>query len=280
MGALTPTYPEPPAAAGGSSVSGGPQFRYAERTPPPELRSWIANYWAFEVLEGGGGSHVVPPDGCTSLVFGIRPGGTLLASGPWLEPLVVPVAAGERYAGFRIRPGAARELIGADPGELVNRAQPAVRWLGAGAAELERLLGGAADIGSIAARLDAAFLRRLPELAVPDSVVGRAARLIDEQAGEVAIASIAAELGISPRTLLRRFRAAAGLTPKQYARIQRLRATAERLLDGPTTWSRLAARGGYADQPHLTREVVTLVGVTPGEFARRVRATVHDRPPR
>jgi AraC-like DNA-binding protein len=40
--------------------------------------------------------------------------------------------------------------------------------------------------------------------------------------------------------------------------------------------SQVAAVGGYADQPHLTREWARLLGVTPGQLVELVRLTVHQ----
>lgn len=60
--------------------------------------------------------------------------------------------------------------------------------------------------------------------------------------------------------------------------MRRLIAAVLPLLEGPSFWGRLAAQGGYADQAHLHRDVVELTGITPGEFAQRVHAIVHDLP--
>jgi AraC-like DNA-binding protein len=230
------------------------------------------------VLDGAPADHVVPPDGCTSLVAGgsTREPPVLLASGPWLRPLVVPVAPGEFYCGLRIRVGAARQLLDADPAQFRNRAQPAGPWLGDAADALARRLGTTRTIDAVAAELDAAFLARLGTLPEPDAVVARAADRLVETGGELAIGALARELGISERTLLRRFRAATGLAPKQFARVRRLVTTVRRLLGDDSLWARLAAEGGYTDQSHLNRDLVELTGITPREFAARVRLTRHD----
>jgi methylphosphotriester-DNA--protein-cysteine methyltransferase len=72
---------------------------------------------------------------------------------------------------------------------------------------------------------------------------------------------VGAELGLSPRTFTRRFRDHTGLTPKRFARIQRL----QRLLAAvepahPVDWARLAAEHGYCDQAHLIDDFRELTG--------------------
>jgi AraC-like DNA-binding protein len=79
------------------------------------------------------------------------------------------------------------------------------------------------------------------------------------------VADTAAEVGLSARQLHRRARELYGYGPKTLARILRLR-RALALLDGGLPAGRVAADAGYADQPHLAREVRTLAGVPLGRL--------------
>ena len=95
----------------------------------------------------------------------------------------------------------------------------------------------------------------------------------------VPVGKVAAELGVLPRTLRRRFTAQVGLGPKRFAQVQRLQRVV-RDLDGRTSvdWAGVAARHGYADQPHLVEEFRQLVGVTPTGYLRsRVNGPNHLR---
>jgi AraC-like DNA-binding protein len=85
----------------------------------------------------------------------------------------------------------------------------------------------------------------------------------------VPVGKVAAELGVLPRTLRRRFTAQVGLGPKRFAKVQRLQRVV-RDLDGCASvdWAAVAARHGYADQPHLIEEFRQLVGVTPTGYLR------------
>jgi len=73
-------------------------------------------------------------------------------------------------------------------------------------------------------------------------------------------------------------RAATGLSPKQFARVERC----ARLRSA--CWDRAARRGpvwryspGYADQAHLVREFTELTGLSPEAFLARIRATAHGK---
>jgi transcriptional regulator GlxA family with amidase domain len=110
----------------------------------------------------------------------------------------------------------------------------------------------------------------------PDPAVIAAAGAL---ARGTAVGEVADRVGLLPRTLRRRFTAQVGLTPKRFARIQRLKRVA-RDLDGQAEvdWATVAVRHGYADQPHLAGEFRELAGVTPTGYLRsRVNGPNHVR---
>lgn len=253
-----------------------PAFVFAESAPDARLLPWVSRYWEFRVHESAPPEHRVPPDGCTSLLVASGPQRfpMLIASGPWLEPLAVPVSAGDRFVGARLQPGAAGSFLGRDPPALTNTAGPLPQLFGRPSSCLATALAGTATLAEAAARMDEAFLDTLPALAAPDPLIGAVVSALVASRGRGRIESIAQQLGVSPRTLLRRFRAAAGVSPKQYARVLRFRLAAITLLE-EARLSQVAATGGYADQPHLTRESARLLGITPGQLAEIVRLTVH-----
>ena len=87
------------------------------------------------------------------------------------------------------------------------------------------------------------------------------------------------ELGLSPRTFTRRFRDRTGLTPKRFARIQRLQRMLAAVEPGrPVDWAALAAGHGYCDQAHLIDDFRDLTGVTPGAYRPRSAAERNHLP--
>lgn len=254
-------------------------FFFAERRPAAELTPWFASYWEFAVRDGAPPLHYVPPDGCTSILIGVAgpARGAALITGPWLEPLAVPVRPGTRYFGIRLRPGAAATVLGVQPASLVNRNTPARPVIGSLETLLIDTLSDAGNLDAAAQRLDRILLLEIPRLTAPDPLVSAAVESLMASLGERPIAMLANDLNTSQRTLLRHFRAATGLTPKQFAKIRRLIAAAWRVVDGGTSWSQIAAASGYADQPHLHHDFVSLTGLKPEAFGERVRTTEHDR---
>lgn len=84
------------------------------------------------------------------------------------------------------------------------------------------------------------------------------------------IREVASVLGITERALHAWGMTHLGLGVKRFLSIRRLhRALQARMADRATTWSRIAAVAGYADQPHLVRDCRALLGESPGEFLSR-----------
>jgi transcriptional regulator GlxA family with amidase domain len=125
--------------------------------------------------------------------------------------------------------------------------------------------------------METVLLRQLTGTLALEPAVVAATRALSRGAG---VGEVSEDLGLLPRTLRRRFTAQVGLTPKRFARVQRLQRLV-RDLDGHAhaDWAAMAARHGYADQPHLADEFRDLADVTPGEYLRsRVNGPNHLRP--
>lgn len=258
-------------------------FRYGERLPHPSLAPWIACYWEFTARDGAPPVHHVPPDGCTSLLIPVGGpfAGTLFYTGPWLEPLAVPVIPGVRFVGIRLRPGATEALLHLPVASLFNASRPAELHGGARGRELQAALSpgvlASDSLDGASLAFDRFWLEEVSRLPQPDPVVSRAIDALVASHGEQTIAGVAELVGYSERTVLRRFRAATALTPKQFARIRRLLAAAWHAVDGEERWGRIAAQAGYADQPHLHHDVKALTGLRPEELGERIALTEHDQ---
>jgi AraC-like DNA-binding protein len=91
------------------------------------------------------------------------------------------------------------------------------------------------------------------------------------------VASLAATLGVVPRTLQRHFRKRTGLAPKQYAAVQRFSGVLRRVALEPESLAHIASEAGYSDQAHLTTDLGRHAGLSPGQFrARAGRQIVRD----
>jgi AraC-like DNA-binding protein len=223
--------------------------------------------------DSGTTSARVVPDGCTDLLWRR---GELEIAGPDTGHRDVPLAPGELIVGVRLRPGAARPLLGATPATAVADAQPGLSDLwGEAALRLADSLAGAREPWQIATGLLGALQDRMKTYE-PDRVAVAVADALDRPRPP-GIASLAWELGYSERHLRRRVRAAIGYGPKTLEQILRFRRTMEAAapvqVPGETEarvpdWSRIAAEQGYADQAHLSRQVRRWAGASPRTLVR------------
>jgi AraC-like DNA-binding protein len=205
---------------------------------------------------------------------------------PALRPYVV------RYveSAFDLVSGAqARMRISAIPGPLV-----AVTWAGAAqlavpggglldrAVPLDALVDGkdgravrawqdalvhAEDFAARVRLTDEFLLRRAALELRRDVAVAGAVALIERTAGRVRTGELTAAVGLSERTLRRRFADEVGLRPKRYARVVRFRRAAAFLrAAGAGAWPDAVLRFGYVDQAHLVHEFRELGGTTPAHL--------------
>ncbi|WP_172195039.1 AraC family transcriptional regulator [Saccharibacillus qingshengii] len=105
-----------------------------------------------------------------------------------------------------------------------------------------------------------------------DALMSRAAAAIEARAGApLLLEALAAELGLSPVRLTRRFRAAFGETPSHYLKAVRLREARRLLDDTELTLAQIAERCGYENGFYLSRVFTQDTGMPPSEYRRRRR---------
>jgi AraC family transcriptional regulator len=102
--------------------------------------------------------------------------------------------------------------------------------------------------------------RREPRLALVDAM------LADRIAHPPSLSEIALEVGVHPSHLARMFRAHYGESIGEHGRRLRLGWAAQRLARSAEPLAEIAARAGFADQSHFTREFKRHYGVTPGRY--------------
>lgn len=101
--------------------------------------------------------------------------------------------------------------------------------------------------------------------------VEQARSLLSERwSSRLTLAALAAELGVSPYHLCRKFRAATGTTIHRYVTTLRMAAALERLSDYRDNLAQLALELGYASHSHFTTAFRSHFGLPPTAAGRRL----------
>lgn len=251
--------------------------------PPPAARHAVADMIGYRMAPASG-EHRGLPGPYLTLVFALS--GPLPIEVPdrssaafWMplgglhtRPVLMPrrlpdePAKAQRGIQLAVHPLAARAVFGVPAGALSGEVVE-VGEVDRAAVDLRERLAGCRS-GTDAAAEVARWLRgRVIASAAPPPApeLRRAWRLIVGGDGRARIGDVAADVGWSRRHLTARMRAEIGVGAKDLARLARFQRS-RRLIGRGDRLGDVAARSGYADQPHLTAEWREFAGCTPGQW--------------
>lgn len=266
----------------GSRIPAG----YAEHAPPPDLANHVLCFWTRAADGSSAGEtpvlHRVLPDGCVDIVIGFGAGGSVasprrlevseaMGVGTMTRPLVISGGMPEFYIGARFRPGHAMSALGVPASELTDD-QIGYASLSTEADEdLDALSGLASNDERFEAFVALVRRRLLGASHVPLSVRAAIQR-ITVASGNLRVASLAEDIGITRQQLARQFATHVGIAPKTFARVMRARAALARAdaaraaFPREIDWSAIACDLGYYDQPHFIDDFKALTGMTPSRW--------------
>jgi len=240
--------------ARGAAVEAGARL---ERSAPPEdLRDLVDRVWRvrWDLRGRPPFEQRILPHPCVHIVF--EPSGAAvwgIDDGQTSHRLE---GAGEAV-GVKFLPGAFSPFSALPAVRLTGRVVPLEEALGPDGMALH-------DVAAVFALLRAR--RGSPDPGV--ELVVAAAQTMRAGSAGMRVADVAAEHGVSARTLQRLFRDHVGVTPKWVLQRYRLHEAAERIASGEATdLAALAQDLGYFDQAHFGNDFRRYVGVPPASYA-------------
>ncbi|NUP18680.1 MAG: AraC family transcriptional regulator [Streptomyces sp.] len=236
--------------------------------PTPEaLRPWVAGIESVSVDAEHHEAYIQLPDATTKMVFRVGQDGrrSTLVVGPRTR---ASYHRGERFAScfeMRLAPGTTRPLLGVPAVDLAGRAMPLGDLPGDTARRLATELGKL-DPEEAVAHLSEVLPGRLAADRSRTDLVRAGVDAMSIRTGRLPgpVGDVARELAVSERQLRSLFAEGVGLSPKHYARIDRVHSVLARADDVP--WAQLAVASGYYDQAHMTSDFRTLMGVPPRSY--------------
>lgn len=242
---------------------------FHERPVAPFLRDVFACTWIHQMPGTEAPPVIVMPDGTIDLQW---INGAFRIAGPDKDPQTEIVSPGTVVIGFRFHPATASSWLGVPAIEIVGQRLALDTVWGSKARRLAEGVHHRSDITMLVGSLEALIARCAPAHPTIDACMHTAYRLIEAGPPPDAplVPWLGRALGMSERTLRRRFDESFGYGPKTLDRIlryQRFRRLARASKD---TTALLAVEAGYSDQAHLVRESRRLTGSTPRRLAQAI----------
>lgn len=251
---------------------------YEEHPVPPGLERFVTRLWSLEMAPPRRHEKILPLPFVHVIVnlsqpyrlfdrYGTaRPVQRAFVSGIQPEYLVIENPPLLRHVGAELTPTGLRGLSDVSPSGVTGRVLDAERvFPGLDAAVAAGVSRAPALVG---------LTRYLSAAVRPgrtDALVSQALEQIQRdpmtQMGRFAVTA-----GVSHKTLIARFTAACGITPKAYAQVWRFHrfVMSLRIGEPQPSWADLAATSSYYDQPQVTRAFRRFSGYTPAEYLARV----------
>ncbi len=242
------------------------------------LAPWVENYWSLRWRLPPDTSYLsstLPHPACTlSVERGHRRAGVgpdpVVVTGVVTRRFDVDVRAAGWVFGVKFRPGGLASLTGVNARELRDATVPAAEVLDPGTVASLRRVGPELSVAECREAVDdtLAALVTEPE---PDyeTLLDVVATMLEDRS-LVRVAQLEERSGIGARTLQRLFGRYVGVSPKWVLSRYRMHDVVSELDTGYAgPLADLAARYGWFDQAHFTREFTDLVGVPPRGYLRR-----------
>jgi AraC-like DNA-binding protein len=254
---------------------------YHEFPPPPDLADAVEALWIHQAPTVHVVTHRVVPDAAVSFCFmGLRAANGLAGAarlriiGPVSRPQAFAPPPGHLMESVRIKLEWCRPLLGVAPSEHMDD-EPLYADLRPDlAVPLEaRLSRTATSTNVLRMLLDFLRARRAASNQRITRLLITGMESLRHRTGQPRVAELATRLGVSDRHLRRLVMDETGISPREFARVQRFHALLRSADRAPRPdWAALAFRHGYADQPHLIREVQDFAGVSPARLHAERRA--------
>jgi AraC-like DNA-binding protein len=245
---------------------------YREFRPPPALAEYLLCFWTQTIHPSSGFTQRVLPDCCVDILL---INGVPTVIGPWTEPFDANLPPGTTILGARCHPGLASSLLGMPASEVLNRSVLLCEVWGRGDTARFTQIADKTTPSAQMLAMQAALLARVANSSSVDKTTRAAIRWMAQRPNG-SVEQLSGWLGMSSRQVQRRFVVSAGYSPKMFQcilRFQRLLNEARRA-GTRRTLADLAAKAGYSDQAHMTREVQRFASRSPALLLRSVSSTL------
>ncbi len=266
------------------------------RQPTLKLQPYLSSIWAsapqIEYSAGQVQREHGLPTGNMHLVFRLNDAplrvfesaddargcvlGTAVVGGARDSYYIKDISQPSATVGCMLKPGAALALLGVAANEISGTHTRLKDLWGAAVPRIQMRLLRAGTPHERLAVLEQVLCARLSErYRLPP----RWQHWLEHFDASMPVAALVRSSGLSHRHFNALFLNAVGLTPKRYARVQRMQQAVQRIKLAPhVQGTQIALEAGYSDQAHWCREFRTICGMTPGEYLEQAPVNANHVP--
>jgi len=267
-------------------------LKYEQIAPPDYLRNYVRYFYLLESENKQPAVYTFTTiaDGGPGVLFQPHTHGKYSQNGKLLPELFlygqstthVETSLDGKFAtiGILFYPHALKSVFGLDAHELTDLCLDLNAEAGKEGYLLSEQLAGAP---TVAARVDVLskylfFLVRKNSI-LTDSKMEYAINQIVQSGGSISLRDLHKTLGLSERSVERKFKQYVGLSPKLFARICRFQSSLLQIRSFKhDKLSDIAYENEYADQSHLIRAFREFSGMSPNEYQKQFNALAKNLP--
>ena len=268
-------------------------MQFSKLAPPDDLRGFVRYFWTLESTAESADAHTFTTlaDGCPGLVLQLTPDSPLRdrADKRWPRSFLygqttradeITGSGPFRMLGVCFEPSALPAIFGLNAAELTNACLD-LSLLDAQRASI--LTEQLADLpaGTDCFDLLAAFLRASAwRHSIPvDARIHYSVAQLVKSGGRVSLPALQVAVGLSERSLQRKFKQSVGISPQLFARICRFQASLTQLRTQQyAKLSDLAFEQEYADQSHHIRAFREFAGASPQQVRQQAQLGAPEFP--
>ncbi|MEM9655008.1 MAG: helix-turn-helix transcriptional regulator [Actinomycetota bacterium] len=231
------------------------------------LANVVETIWVSRA-DNANGFEVLLPTGRPQLVLHLDPAKPeALIQGPTTASTVIDASMQCLAAGVALLPGGLTALTGEAALDFTDQQVPVRDVLGLDVGGLIEAVRAELLQGSTTIAIERTLQQQLAMVdREPPETIRRSAALLD---GGLGVAEVCGHLGVTRSRFVGSFRSEVGMNPKLYSRLKRFERALARVRNSQAPGlAAIAARSGYADQAHMTREFTEFTGRSPSLLHR------------
>jgi AraC-like DNA-binding protein len=247
-------------------LAGLQHFELSRVAPPADLVPFVTHFWTVQwnLPEGETYEQAVLPYPCANLTY---EGGEYRVHGPGTVRFVAKLCGCAWVTGARFTPAGFSAFSRRPVRELVDRVVLAREVV------LREPPPPPSSPAQAQSHLVDYLRAQAPEPSPTMALVDRLVAKAQADPRVVRADVLAAEAGVSVRSLHRLFERHVGVNSRWIVRRARVQDAADRVARGESVdWAEVAQELGYHDQAHLIRDFRAQIGETPAAYARRCAA--------